>query len=218
MAREQVGPSGSVAGLDGHPGMLATARAQPGADKIEWYESSMESMPLPDASFDVALCQMGLQFVTDKQMAVRQMNRVLTRGGRLLLSVPGPIPQPFSILADVLARRIGEKPAMFAKVVFSLSDEVELRALAEQAGFGTVTVSAETRHLLVPAPADFLRQYIQSTPLAEVINQIDESSVKALVEDVVNQWQPFAEPDGRHMRLEVRMSTVHAENAAAPAE
>ena len=40
------------------------------------FKASAEAMPLPDASFDVVLCQMGLQFVPDKHAALREMRRV----------------------------------------------------------------------------------------------------------------------------------------------
>ena len=59
-------------------GMLAVARsATPPGLPIEWHEASAEAMPLPDASFDVVLCQMGLQFMPDRRAALREMRRVL---------------------------------------------------------------------------------------------------------------------------------------------
>jgi len=42
---------------------------------------------LADASFDVVLCQHGLQFFADKALAMQEMRRVLVHGGRLALSV-----------------------------------------------------------------------------------------------------------------------------------
>jgi ubiquinone/menaquinone biosynthesis C-methylase UbiE len=42
---------------------------------------------LDDASFDVVLCQQGLQFFPDKAVALREMRRVLAHNGRLALSV-----------------------------------------------------------------------------------------------------------------------------------
>jgi len=79
LAAERVGPSGTVAGLDIHPAMLAVARSE-STSGARWYEASAESMPLADATFDVVLCQMGLQFVTDKRAALREMHRVLVPG------------------------------------------------------------------------------------------------------------------------------------------
>ena len=69
LASQQVGDTGAVAGLDVNAGMLAVARSatRPGMP-IEWHEASAEAMPLPDASFDVVLCQMGLQFVPDNTL------------------------------------------------------------------------------------------------------------------------------------------------------
>src|SRR5690606_30574041 len=103
LASQQVGARGTVAGLDVHPGMLAVARsATPPGTPIEWHEASAEAMPFPDASFDVVLCQMGLQFMRDQQAALREMRRVLVRGGRLILNVPGPRPRLFTILGEAL--------------------------------------------------------------------------------------------------------------------
>jgi ubiquinone/menaquinone biosynthesis C-methylase UbiE len=60
LASQEVGDTGTVAGLDVNPGMLAVARSTtPLGMPIEWHEASAEAMPLPDASFDVVLCQMG---------------------------------------------------------------------------------------------------------------------------------------------------------------
>src|SRR3546814_10556694 len=74
LASEQVGATGAVSGLDVNPGMLAVARAAtPEGMSIEWHEANAEAMPLPDASFDVVLCQLGLQFMPDRQAALREM-------------------------------------------------------------------------------------------------------------------------------------------------
>src|SRR4029453_13395782 len=69
-ASELVGPEGFVAGLDVNPGMLAVARSV-SPTSIEWHESSAESIPCPDASFDVVTCSLGLQFVPDRSAAMR---------------------------------------------------------------------------------------------------------------------------------------------------
>lgn len=63
LASQEVGSSGTVAGLDVNPGMLAVARSVTPADmSIEWYESGAEDMPLPDEAFDVVLCLISLQY------------------------------------------------------------------------------------------------------------------------------------------------------------
>ena len=85
LAAERVGTTRTVAGIDINPGMLTVARSvTPPGMSIEWYETSAEAIPLPDEAFDVVLCQLGLQFVSDKLAALREMRRVLAPNGRLV--------------------------------------------------------------------------------------------------------------------------------------
>lgn len=95
LARERVGREGTVTGLDPNPAMLAVAAESTTAEMaVEWHEAPAEAIPLPDDSFDVALCGMGLQFFTDKRAGLSEIRRVLVSGGRLVASLPGPIPPP----------------------------------------------------------------------------------------------------------------------------
>ena len=130
LAAERVGAAGAVAGLDVNPGMLAVARSEtPPDSRSDWYQASAETMPLADAAFDVVLCQMGLQFVTDKPAALREMRRVLNAGGRAFVTVPGPKPPMFAILTDALARHLSPKAAFVRRLVFSMHDPDELAEL-----------------------------------------------------------------------------------------
>jgi len=143
--------SGSVAGLDVNPGMLAVAReVTPENVDVDWYQAKAEAMPLPDDAFDVVLCQMGLQFMPGRVSALREMRRVLAAEGRLVLNVPGPIPPAFEVLADALARHISLGAAPFVQTVFSLHEVKELWQLASDAGFEEVDVMKATKPLKLP--------------------------------------------------------------------
>jgi ubiquinone/menaquinone biosynthesis C-methylase UbiE len=209
LASERVGPSGSVAGLDVNAGMLEAARAvaAPGP-AITWYETSAEAMPLPDASLDVVLCQLGLQFISAKLAALREMRRVLAPTGRVLISVPGPAPALIAILAEALAEHIGPGAAGFARLVFSLYDEDEISELLDAAGFVDVTVERARKDLPLPAPADFLWQYIHGTPLAAAVAGASDERRAALERDVTARWQEI-EVDGR-LTLEISLTTATA--------
>lgn len=209
MATERVGASGSVTGLDINPGMLAVAgSATPSGMSIDWREASAESMPFPDDAFDVVLCQMGLQFVPGKLAALREMRRVLGTDGRAVINVPGPKPALFAIMTDALARHLGPEAASFADLVFSMHDVDELKELIRGAGFRTVDVEAKPKHLQLPAPADFLWQYLYSTPLAEAVAEAGEIRCEALEREVCTQWQAFV-VDGT-LPLQVGMTTATA--------
>src|SRR5207249_9974538 len=113
-AAKRVGPSGHVVGVDLNPGMLAVARSlpAPAGAPIEWFERSALDLRLPDSSFDAVLCQQGLQFFPDKSLALREMRRVLVRGGRLALSVWIGIGPYHGAVGDALARCLGHATAM----------------------------------------------------------------------------------------------------------
>ncbi len=209
LAAQRVGADGTVAGLDLNPGMLAVARsATPPATKIRWYEASAERMPFPDASFDIVLCQMGLQFVPDRSAALREMHRVLARDGRLILNVPGPTPPLMAIMGEALARHIGAEAEGFVTHVFSLHDEAELRQLIEGAGFNDVSVHADIKKLRLPAPEEFLWGYVHSTPLAGLVAKVDQERRELLERDVVAGWTEFAKD--RSMALELRLVVATA--------
>ncbi len=209
LAAERVGPDGAVAGLDPNPGMLAVARevAPPGAT-IEWHEAPAEAMPLPDASFDVALCGMGLQFFSDRAAGLREIRRVLVPGGRLVASLPGPTPPPLRIMAEELARHVGPEGGSFVEAVFSLHDADEIRTLAADAGFGEVDVRSGDRPLRLPPPGEFLWQYVGSTPLAAAVADLDEDGRDALERGYAERCREFVE-DGA-LAGAVRMTTVTA--------
>lgn len=209
LAAERVGAAGSVTGLDVHPGMLAVAgSATPTDMSIDWREADAESMPFQDSAFDVVLCQMGLQFVPGKLTALREMRRVLATGGRAVISVPGPKPRLFAVMTDALARHISPKAASFGDLVFSMHDVDELRELIRGAGFRNVNVEAKPKTLRLPPPADFLWQYIHSTPLAEAVVRAGEAKRAALERDVCIQWREFV-VDG-FLSLQVGMTTATA--------
>ena len=174
--------------------------------EIDWYETSAEAMPLPDRSFDVVLCQMGLQFVPDKLKALKEIRRILHPGGRVVLNLPGPAPALFAAFAGALERHIDPKCAGFVNIVFSLHDADELRGLMADAGFSDVQVHKTQTTLRLPAPQDFLWQYIHSTPLAGLVGKATEEQRTALQNDLSRRWQEFVVDDS--LRLELGMTSV----------
>ena len=208
LAAERVGPDGSVTGLDLNPGMLAVARSVASPElNITWREASAESMPLPDAGFDVVLCQLSLQFVPDRKAAVSEMHRVLRPGGRLVITVPGPVGPLFEQLAVAMGKHIAPQAAGFVRAVFSIDDATELENLLAQAGFRDVNAEAEVLDLPLPEPKEFLWQYVAGTPLAATVANADEDARSALEREVVEGWQQYRNGDGMNYRQRVLTAT-----------
>lgn len=209
LVAKRLGSTGAVAGLDLNPGMLAVARSVPASGaSIEWHAGSAEQLPFSDNAFDLVTCQMGLQFFPHKATALKQVRRVLAPGGRVVLNLPGPTPPLFQSFADALLRHLGPQAAGFVHVVFSLHDAGEVRALMMEVGFENVRVEAVTETLTLPPPADFMWQYIHSTPLANALGPFGNEQREALQRDVCAGWQT-AEADG-HLSFAVRVTTVTA--------
>jgi SAM-dependent methyltransferase len=187
--------------------MLAVARSVAADRAIDWREASAQALPLEDASFDVVLCQMGLQFFPDRPRAVREMWRVLKPGGRVALNVPGPTPPLFAVLERSLRRHLGDEAAGFIATVFSLHKMGEIGVLLEEAGFADVVVHSERKVLGVPRAEDFLWQYVNSTPVAQAAKGLDEDQRALLEQEIVAGWEPFAENGGLLLDVDVTTAT-----------
>src|SRR5689334_17643444 len=88
-ARRSVGPAGSVAGVDASPQMVARARRKAATASVDvaFQIAAADALPFPDATFDAVLSTTVFHCLTDdaRSPAIREMHRVLKRGGRLLL-------------------------------------------------------------------------------------------------------------------------------------
>jgi demethylmenaquinone methyltransferase / 2-methoxy-6-polyprenyl-1,4-benzoquinol methylase len=87
---------GRVTGVDFSERMLARARAK--SDEVEWTYGDALALPFPDASFDAVTVGFGVRNVDDLELGLRELRRVLVRGGRvgvLELTRPRGLLRPF---------------------------------------------------------------------------------------------------------------------------
>ena len=168
-ARDRVGSDGRVAGLDINPAMLAVARSEsPGVDFVH---GSALALPYDDASFDVALCQLGLQFFPNRAAALAEMHRVLVDGGRLGISVFGPIEHnPGTLaLAQALDHRLGTGASQTKRAEHALAYSTLVDKLATDAGFRDITVTTETKLVRFASASEWVRIQLTATPLSSLL-------------------------------------------------
>jgi ubiquinone/menaquinone biosynthesis C-methylase UbiE len=104
-------PGARLVGVDSALGMIQAARnLTPGAS---FYTASAESIPMPDASVEVAMSTMSYQYWEDRAAGVREIARVLRPGGRFCLA-DGTFP---ALLAKLLHHREGNSFAAW-RVIF----------------------------------------------------------------------------------------------------
>jgi arsenite methyltransferase len=83
---DEVGPEGSVKGVDGSPQMLAVAAKRcEGRPNVDFAEGDLTALPVEDASFDRALSVQVLEYVPDTRDALSELHRALRPGGRVLI-------------------------------------------------------------------------------------------------------------------------------------
>jgi ubiquinone/menaquinone biosynthesis C-methylase UbiE len=145
-----VGATGSVVGVDVLPPMLAVARSLPAPDgaSVEWREGDATALDLPDSSFDLVICQQGLQFFPDRAATASEVLRVLASGGRFVAAVWQEIDrQPFwKAFTEVEAANLAPLGLTREDVTlpFSWGDPDALRRLLADTGFDSIELSTTT--------------------------------------------------------------------------
>jgi SAM-dependent methyltransferase len=209
-AAPRVGSRGVVVGLDTSAPMLETARSAAASEglSIEWREGTAMKLPLPDRSFDVVLCQQGLQFFPDRPAALREMHRVLAPGGRLMVSVWCSIDRSpgFAVLAEALTRHISpEAGALMTSGPFGLSDTEELRSLVAGANFGGITIRQVVKILCYPSPDDFVLRYAAGSALAGPVTGADANARGALLVEINARLQSYVDAHGLAFPIETNV-------------
>jgi len=89
VAALQVGPEGSVTGIDMTPEMVEKARtgaAELGLGNVTFVEGEAERLPFADESFDVVISNGVIDLIPDKDAVFSELHRVLLPGGRLQIA------------------------------------------------------------------------------------------------------------------------------------
>ena len=148
---KKVGASGQVVHTDINEAMLRTGRERllDAGVSLPTMVCDAEKLPFPDDHFDVVTVAFGLRNMTHKDLALKEMNRVLKPRGKLLVlefsKVAQPLRKAYDWYSFKVLPRLGKAVAgddasyrYLAESIRMHPSQEELKALMKEGGFGHV--------------------------------------------------------------------------------
>ena len=147
----KVGPTGRVVHTDINEAMLREGRNRliDAGVCLPTLVCDAEHLPFPDGQFDLVTVAFGLRNMTHKDAALREMNRVLKPGGKLLVLEFSKVARPLEKIYDwysfKVLPKVGQLVANDSASYQYLAESIrmhpgqeELKTLMRQTGFGHV--------------------------------------------------------------------------------
>jgi SAM-dependent methyltransferase len=201
---DRVGPQGSVLATDFSPAILEFAKAnalRAGHRNVETLAADAERLDVGAASFDAAVCRLGLMLVPDPLKALERVHRALKPGGRLcamLFSTPEANPCVAILMAT--ARELAGIPArdpFSPGSLFSLGKPSYADELFRKAGFSdvaTTKLAAPFRLASAAAYLDFIRT--SASPIQQMLAPLDAAKQATAWAAMEARLQKFAIAEG----------------------
>jgi len=137
-----------ILGLEPHPRLLEMASAKTNRGRAALIEGSAESIPLEDASVDTVVTTWTLCSIPNVDAALREMRRVLRRGGQLLFVEHGLAP-------DEAVRKWQHRlTPIWKRLTGGCHLDRAIPELAERAGFRMARL--QTGYMQGPTPMTFM--------------------------------------------------------------
>jgi SAM-dependent methyltransferase len=190
--RALVGPRGAVAAVDPNEGMLVVARrADP---SIEWRVGVAESLPFGDDAFDHTVSQFAAMFFTDREEAVREMERVTTSGGTVTVVTWAGLDRTpgYDAMVSLIADELGEQAADALRAPFVLGDVDAVGRMLGPVG-GAARVDELPGTARFASIADWVHTEVRGWTLADMV---DDDAEARLIARAERELTRFVLPDG----------------------
>jgi SAM-dependent methyltransferase len=194
-ARDRVGPSGKVVGVDPNLGMLAVAQRLD--DRIDWRAGTAEALPVEDQSFDSVVSQFGMMFFADSERAVQEMVRALRPGGRFAVAVWDSLENTpaYSREVELLERMAGEDAANALRAPFVLGSAPSVKDLIEEASGCPVVTSTVVGRGRFPSIRSMVEADLRGwLPVMGV--ELAEDLIRDILAAAEEDLAEFVSPDG----------------------
>ncbi|MBP6018300.1 MAG: class I SAM-dependent methyltransferase [Burkholderiaceae bacterium] len=203
-AARRVGPTGYVLATDISAAILefAAANAQRGGfNNVDTKVADAENLDLPAASFDAAICRLGLMLCPDPIKSLQGMHHALKPGSCACVMVfSQPEKNPcIGVLLQTAFKHAGLDPVNPYQPggLFSLGKPGYLDELFVSAGFqdtATTTVPAVFNLPSTKAYLEFIRN--SASPIIRILSKLSEPAREAAWQEIEERLQAFQTPAG----------------------
>jgi ubiquinone/menaquinone biosynthesis C-methylase UbiE len=211
-AAGRVGPKGSVLGVDLAPGMLQVASRKAkalGADQLSFREMNAERLELEEGRFDAVICQLGLMLFTDPAKALKEMTRVVRKGGRVACLVQGD-PEKMvvtSLLNKTVLRHAPQLKVPGAPNIYSFAAPGVLEKAFSAAGLTEIAVARREGHAsFESADAYWDRLTASSGRLKPALQSLEPGVREAIRLEVLEAARAYLKDGRLELPLEVVMA------------
>jgi ubiquinone/menaquinone biosynthesis C-methylase UbiE len=192
-----VGPTGSVVGIDPLPLRVALAQAKGRSNLSFKVGTAYDLRDFPETSFDVVYLNAVFHWLPEKLEPLREIFRVLKRGGRLGLST-GSKDHPNqlqALKALVLAR---EPYCRYAEALGGMTQRVsagELESLLRQTGFEVKTIAVRPHVHYHPTPEAAIT-FAEASSFGNFLGHLPAELRMAACEEIKRELEQFRTPEG----------------------
>jgi len=194
-----VGPSGQVTFTDPTEGMVKASRDEAerrGLKNIEFHQAGAEKLPFGNNSFDAAVGRLSAMFFSDVSGALREILRVMKRGGRLafLVWADREFNPFFTVITEALNQFVPAEPEdEDAPTAFRFARPGKLAKLVEEAG--AVAVKERTLKFATEAAIDISQFWELRTEMSDTfrtkIAGLEQDKVSAVRDVVLKNSAPY---------------------------
>ena len=213
-----LGQDCDLAGIDTWEEAIQIARRK-AADEwlrnVTFLVADVMESGLPERSFDVLTCNLGLPGFADRAAVLGAMWRLLRPQGHLLITLPLQsamrefLDTYYLTLRDL---RLDDSLRAFSQLVAARPTIEKTTALIERTGFAPRKVATDTVTLRFPTPTAFLRSpVIQTTFMASWRSVVPDLTIRRLVfNELERRLAARAQANGGELTMTVPMLCVYA--------
>jgi ubiquinone/menaquinone biosynthesis C-methylase UbiE len=208
---EAVGARGAVVGTDISGEMVEAARrsaAERDVDNASFERSDAETLPFADATFDAAVCGLGLMYVSDPVKALCEMRRLLRPGGRAAAAVWGA--RRNCGWAEIFPITDAHVASEVCPMFFHLGTKDMLARTFEAAGFTDIRSQRLVTTLHYATPDDALGAVFRGGPVALAYSRFDDATRRAVHAEYLDSIAAFRAGGGYQVPGEFVVAAARA--------